>query len=180
MSFDVKKVRRLGSFKTKHEPRMYVNSLVRPHHKFSQEERLHAAMHAGWNVFQFPSEMLWGGDLLSDSGTTTLTSEQFAAMILGDEAYGTNYGYSKLIRAMEETFGISTETHEIYLFHQCRAAEHALFSQLGKLVPPHSIIPSNGHFDTTRANIESNGMQAHDLFLPRSSAQKEYLFLLNI
>lgn len=127
------------------------------------DERRGAAEKAGWNVFQFPSEMLMGGDLLSDSGTTTLTSEQLAAMILGDEAYGTNWGYLKLIEAMEDVFGISTNEWEIFLFHQGRAAEHALFSQLGKLVPEGSVIPSNGHFDTTRANIEANGMEALDL-----------------
>jgi len=154
----------LCSFKTPHQPRAYVNSLVRFHHNFSDEERLCAAERAGFNVFQFPSEMLRGGDLLSDSGTTTLTSEQAAAMFLGDEAYGTNYGYHKLLETMEEIFGISDKEHEIFLFHQGRAAEHALFSQLGKLVPTQSIIPSNGHFDTTHANIEANGLQAINLF----------------
>lgn len=89
-------------------------------------------------------------------------------MILGDEAYGTNWGYQKLIEAFEETFGISEETHEIYIFHQGRAAEHALFSQLGKLILKDSIIPSNEHFDTTRANIEANGIKARD-FLDQSS-----------
>ena len=125
----------LCNFETRHKQRAYVNSLIRFHHSFTKEDRLEAAKKAGWNVFQFPSEMLTGGDLLSDSGTTTLTSEQWAALTLGDEAYGTNYGYPLLIEAFEKTFGISQETHEIYFFHQGRAAEHALFSQLGKLVP---------------------------------------------
>lgn len=154
---------KLVGFKTKHLPRAYVNSSVRFHHEFSTQERLQAAKKAGWNVFQFPSEMLKGGDLLSDSGTGTLTAEQMAAMILGDEAYGSNYGYFKLLKTFEDTFGIANADSEIYFFHQCRAAEHALFTQIGGF--GNSLkIPSNGHFDTTRANIENNKIKAIDFF----------------
>ncbi len=153
----------LINFKTQHTARAYVNSSVRFHHECTEKERLKAAQKAGWNVFQFPSELLRGGDLLSDSGTTTLTAEQMAAMLLGDEAYGSNYGYFKLLESFEETFNVSTENSEIYIFHQGRAAENALFTQIGKL--GNSLkIPSNGHFDTTRANIENNKIKALDLF----------------
>ena len=146
-------VKNLMSFETAHLPRAYVNASVRFHHTFTQEQRLKAAQKAGWNVFQFPSEMLLGGDLLSDSGTTTLTAEQYAAIFLGDEAYGSNYGYFQLIDAFEKTFGISAEESEIFLFHQGRAAEHGLFSQLGRRLAgvrninadgDKFIIPSNG------------------------------------
>lgn len=156
-------LKHLVNFQTTHHPRAYVNAFVRFHHLFTLEERLEAAQDVGWNVFQFPSEMLQGGDLLSDSGTTTLTVEQLSAMLLGDEAYGSNWGYFQLLEQFEETFGLEPEEWETFLFHQGRAAEHALFSQLGKLYP-HSMVPSNSHFDTTRANIEANGMEAIDLF----------------
>ena len=55
------------NFETGHRPRAYVNTAVRFHHLFTEEDRYKAAVKAGWNVFQFPSEMLLGGDLLSDS-----------------------------------------------------------------------------------------------------------------
>lgn len=153
----------LVNFKTEHAARAYVNAAIRFHREFTIKERLTAAEKAGWNIFQFPSEMLRGGDLLSDSGTTTLTVEQIAAMFLGDEAYGSNYGYFKLLEAFEEILGTSTEKSEIYLFHQGRAAENALFTQIGKL--GNSLkIPNNGHFDTTRANIENNKIKAIDCF----------------
>ena len=42
---------------------------------------------AGLNAFMFRSDMIPGCDLLSDSGTTTMTMRQWAAMLLGDEAY---------------------------------------------------------------------------------------------
>lgn len=161
----------LCEFETPHKPRAYVNSLVRFHHQFSPQERLRAAEEAGWNVFQFPSEMLLGGDLLSDSGTTTLTSEQLSAMVLGDEAYGTNYGYPKLLKTFEDVFGIAQKNSEVYLFHQGRSAEHALFSQLGKAVLRGSLIPSNGHFDTTGANIEANSITAVNL--PSKNTENE-------
>lgn len=153
----------LVSFKTKHEPRAYVNASVRFHHEFTEQQRLAAAKKAGWNVFQFPSEMLKGGDLLSDSGTTTMTAEQIAAMFLGDEAYGSNWGYFQLIEAFEEVFGIPAKESELFIFHQGRAAEHAFFTQIGKLGEGLKI-PSNGHFDTTRANIEANKVEAIDCF----------------
>ncbi|OGJ43114.1 hypothetical protein A3B60_00235 [Candidatus Peregrinibacteria bacterium RIFCSPLOWO2_01_FULL_39_12] len=136
---------------------------MRFHHEFTLEQRFKAAQKAGWNVFQFPSEMLKGGDLLSDSGTTTLTAEQMAAMVLGDEAYGSNYGYFQLLKAFKDTFCVSPDDSEIYLFHQGRATEHALFTQIGKF-GRNLKIPNNGHFDTTRANIESNGICAIDCF----------------
>jgi tryptophanase len=153
----------LADFDTPHNPRAYVNSTIRFHHEFTLKQRLAAAEKAGWNVFQFPSEMLRGGDLLSDSGTTTMTVEQTAAMFLGDEAYGSNYGYFKLLETFEQVWGVSEKDFEIYLFHQCRAAEHALFTQIGKMGEGLKI-PSNGHFDTTMANIEANGIKAIDYF----------------
>ena len=149
----------LTDFNTPHKPRPHENAFVRPHHIFSPEDRRKAAIKAGWNVFQFPSEMLEGGDLLSDSGTSALTLDQLSALIQGDEAYGSNRGYFKLVKAFENTFGISSDTHGIFFFHQGRAAEHALYSHLGKNL----IVPSNGFFDTTRANAEANGIQAVDM-----------------
>jgi len=150
----------LTGFDTAHLPRPHVNAFVRLHHPFYPHQRLEAAVKAGWNVFKFPSEMLMGGDLLSDSGTTTLTLEQLSALLLGDEAYGSNWGYFQLIEQMDTTFGLKKERCEYYLFHQGRAAEHALFSHLkGEGL----VIPSNSFFDTTRANAEANGITALDL-----------------
>lgn len=152
----------LTSFATRHRPRPHVNTIVRMHHSFTEQERLETAIKAGWNVFQFPSEMLCGGDLLSDSGTTAMTAEQLSAMFLGDEAYGSNWGYFRLLDRMESVFGINAQEWEIYLFHQCRAAEHALFTHLAA-GREGLVVPSNSFFDTTRANAEANGIEALDL-----------------
>jgi tryptophanase len=167
----------LVNFETKNQPRPHVNSLVRLHHPFSDAERLDAAIKAGWNAFQFPSEMLLGGDLLSDSGTTTLTVEQFASMITGDESYGSNWGYFQLLDTMGEVFGIDMDKWEIFLFHQGRAAEHALFSHIGG---EGLIVPANNFFDTTRANAENNKIDARDLVDIRYKNDTKYPFKGNI
>lgn len=156
---------KLTDFTPSHMHRAYVNSAVRFHHPFTKEDRLAAAIKAGWNAFEFPAEMTVG-DYISDSGTTTPTIEQLAASLLGDEAYGTNWGYTQLLEQFEKTFGIDLTSKnpewEIFLFHQCRAAEHALFTQIGRRKRG-LVIPSNGHFDTTRANIVMNGIEALDI-----------------
>ncbi len=167
----------LTSFETPHHPRSHVNALVRLHHPFTEEDRLEAAIKAGWNVFQFPSEMLCGGDLLSDSGTTTMTTEQFSALIMGDESYGSNWGYFQLLETMGTTFGIDTGEWEIYLFHQARAAEHALFTHI---TGENLIIPANSFFDTTRANAEANRIDARDLVCEDFKNNPDYPFKGNI
>jgi len=76
-------------------------------------------------------------DLLTDSGTSAMSSEAWAAM-------------------MQDIFGFE----QVIPTHQGRAAEHILF---GMLVKPDSIVPNNTHFDTTRANIEFVGGKPVDL-----------------
>ena len=149
--------------------RPYFNHSVEFKNIFTAAERSKMLESVGLNVFQFPSEMVTGCDLLSDSGTTTMTNEQWAALHLGDEAYGSNKGYFMLMKQIGATFGDgfgdnnSQEKSCSFIFHQGRPAEDAFFSIIGRL-GKNLIIPSNGHFDTTRANIEANGINALDLF----------------
>ena len=187
-----------------HEHRAYVNSAVRFHHSFTTKQRIEVAKQVGYNVFPFPAEMT-AGDYLSDSGTTTPTIEQLAESLKNDEAYGTNDGYHKLLKQFENVLGVNfleykkgllmhwwekvlvlaklllkklhlfnKEEWEPYLMHQCRAAEHLLFTQIGK---GHTglIIPNNSHFDTTRANIETNNIEALDIPVPSENFSPESL-----
>ena len=96
---------------------------------------------AGLNAFLFRADKIPGCDLLSDSGTTTMTMDQWAAMMLGDESYGSNEGYFELKAQFAETFGVgwcendSTSggsSESLFLFHQGRAAENAFFSILAR------------------------------------------------
>jgi len=96
---------------------------------------------AGLNPFIFRSDMVPGCDLLSDSGTTTMTMRQWALMLLGDEAYGSNEGYFELKNQIAETFGedwkgdaSSKSGENLFIFHQGRAAENALFTVLRRFI----------------------------------------------
>lgn len=153
----------------KTKPRPYVNHSVEFKEPFSAEERLKKLQEVGLNVFFFPSKMITGCDFLSDSGTTTMTNEQWASLHLGDESYGSNRGYFLLKDQIKDIFGDNffnepeTGKPNAFIFHQGRPAEDALFSIVGRL-GEELIIPSNGHFDTTQANIEANNIVAMNLF----------------
>ena len=164
-------------------PRAYRNAAV----KFRNcaiddyEKRYEIAVEkANLNVFKFPARELPGCDLLSDSGTTTMTLEQWSQLILGDEAYGSNEGYFELKEQIVETFGDRWRESELFIFHQGRACEHALFKTLADTISSRSkhahcdgennseklyyIIPNNGHFDTTEANVRDNNIEPRNLF----------------
>ncbi len=121
-------------------PRPYRNAAVRfrnPDCAIGDfEARYDIAESTGFNVFMFPSNMIPGCDLLSDSGTSTMTVKQWAEMIQGDEAYGSNEGFQELKDQIVDTFGpqwaqLKSENEVLFLFHQGRAAEHAMFTLLG-------------------------------------------------
>jgi tryptophanase len=151
------------------------------------EARARLARSVGLNVFRFPADRIPGCDLLTDSGTTTMTMEQWSQLLLGDESYGSNEGYFAFKDQIVETFGPTWENRDrlnenTFIFHQGRAAEHGMFKVLAGLIGAASarerfVIPSNGHFDTTQANIEDNGLEARNLFSPelrRHDAQAQF------
>lgn len=158
-------------------PRPYFNHSVEFKKKFTSAERADVLEKVGLNVFFFPSEMITGCDLLSDSGTTTMTNKQWAGLHLGDEAYGSNRGYFLLLEKIRSLFGKEyfndpeSGNPNAFLFHQGRPCEDALFTVLGKLGNG-QIIPSNGHFDTTAANIENNKIRSVNLFSEELSDTK--------
>jgi len=174
-------LRTLPAEETLTRPRPYVNHSVQFKRAITAKERITALEQAGLNVFYFPADMITGCDLLSDSGTTTMTASQWAALHHGDESYGSNHGYFLLMDRIGEVFGEAFmqarqfEAPNAFLFHQGRPAEDALFSCLGKLGND-LIIPSNGHFDTTEANIQNNGIEARNLFSKKLHNPKATLF----
>jgi tyrosine phenol-lyase len=129
--------------------------VVEPIRMTTRSERQAILEKARYNLFQVPSDGVII-DLLTDSGTSAMSSEQWAAVMRGDEAYAGSASWFRLERAARAVLGFDY----IIPTHQGRAAEHILFSSLCK---PGHVVPSNTHFDTTRANIEFIGAEAVDL-----------------
>ncbi len=127
----------------------------------TQEERESFLQNAHYNPFLLHSNEVII-DLLTDSGTSAMSSEQWAGIMRGDESYA---GASSWLR-MEKTVQDLTGCPYILPTHQGRAAEHLLYSRIGGAG---KVFISNTHFDTTRANIEFTGAIAIDCPIPENS-----------
>jgi len=128
---------------------------VEPIRFTTREEREILLKEAGYNPFMLHSDDVLI-DLLTDSGTSAMSSKQWAGIMEGDEAYAGSksfYRFEAVVRSI-------TQMKHIIPTHQGRAAEKILFSIVGG---PGKYFPNNTHFDTTRANIEFTGSEAVDL-----------------
>jgi tryptophanase len=122
------------------------------------QEREEIMRRAGYNLFLVPAEDVLI-DLLTDSGTAAMSSRQWAAIMDGDEAYAGSKSWFRFEETVRAVFGFPY----VIPTHQGRAAERILFSLTCN---PGDVVPSNTHFDTTRANIEYRGAKALDLIIP--------------
>ncbi len=129
--------------------------VVEPIRMTTAKERVELLKAAHYNLFALKADDVLI-DLLTDSGTGAMSAEQWAAMMRGDESYAGAKSYFRLKEVAYHLTGMEF----IYPTHQGRAAERILCS----VVPlKGQFVLSNGLFDTTRANIESQGGTGIDL-----------------
>jgi tryptophanase len=121
----------------------------------TQEFRLAALEKAFYNTFLLHSDDVMI-DLLTDSGTSAMSSAQWAGIMIGDESYAGSPSFYRFEKAVSDITGMNI----VIPTHQGRAAEKILFSITGG---KGKVFISNTLFDTTRANIEFSGAEGIDM-----------------
>jgi len=140
-------------FKTIIEP--FRIKTVEPITMSTQEQREQYLKDAHYNPFLLKSRHVII-DLLTDSGTSAMSSNQWAAMMRADESYAGARSWKRFEKAVHKLTGMP----HILPTHQGRAAERILYTYIGG---KGKYFFSNTHFDTTRANIEYSGATAIDI-----------------
>ena len=128
---------------------------VEPLRMTTPRHRKKAIRDAGYNLFALHSDDVII-DLLTDSGTGAMSSDQWAGLQRGDESYAGSPSYFRFLESVQDLFPFQ----HVIPTHQGRAAEKILFTAIAG---PGKLVPNNTHFDTTRANVEFTGAEAVDL-----------------
>jgi len=127
---------------------------VEPIRFTTREEREVILKNAGYNPFAIHADDVLI-DLLTDSGTSAMSSDQWAGVMMGDESYAGSKSFYKFDSAVKNITGFK----HVIPTHQGRASEKILFTIIGG---EGKYICNNTHFDTTRANVEYSGAVAED------------------
>jgi tryptophanase len=151
------------SYRTVIEP--FIIKSVQTLRLTSREEREQYLKEAHYNLFKIKSQHVLI-DLLTDSGTGAMSTEQWAALMRGDESYAGSPSFQRFEESVKDVFGFKY----VIPTHQGRAAERILFSVMCK---KGDVVPNNTHFDTTRANIEYRQAIAEDLVIPEGKDPKK-------
>jgi len=130
---------------------------VEPIRWTTRQEREQLLRAAYYNLFLLPADDVLI-DLLTDSGTGAMSTNQWAAVMQGDESYAGSRSFDRFRESIQDIFGYK----HVIPAHQGRAAERILFNVACK---KGDVVPNNTHFDTTRANVEYVGAEAIDLVI---------------
>ena len=139
--------------------------VVEPIRMTTREYREAVVRDAGFNPFRIHADDVLI-DLLTDSGTGAMSSQQWAGVMRGDESYAGSPSFFRFERAVREITGFE----HILPTHQGRASERILFELVGG---PEKVVPNNTHFDTTRANVEHSGAVAIDMPIAQASDPRD-------
>lgn len=135
----------------------YKTKVVEPIAVTTKEQRQIAIEKAGYNTFLLRSGDVYI-DLLTDSGTTAMSDNQWAGLMMGDEAYAGSKNFEYLEKTVREVYGFEY----IVPTHQGRGAENIL-SQI--TIKEGDYVPGNMYFTTTRAHQEMNGATFKDVII---------------
>lgn len=128
---------------------------VEPIYFTTKKNREKILAEAGYNPFLIRADDVMI-DLLTDSGTSAMSAQQWGGIMQGDESYAGSKSFYKFESMVQKITGLKN----VIPTHQGRAAEKILFSVVGG---KGKYILNNTHFDTTRANVEFTGAEAVDL-----------------
>ncbi len=146
---------------------------VEPLKLLSRKEREERLAGAHYNMFALAARDVYI-DLLTDSGTGAMSTEQWAGVMRGDESYAGAECYYRVQETAKKIFGLPY----LQIVHQGRAAEKVL---LPLLLEGKKYAIANMHFDTTRAHVELAGARAIDCVVPEAlETTKPYDFKGNM
>ncbi len=151
----------------------YKIKMVEPIAVTTKEQRKEALKKAGYNTFLLTTDDIYI-DLLTDSGTNAMSDNQWAGLMLGDEAYSGSKNFKHLQETVRELYGFK----HVVPTHQGRGAENIL-SQI--MIKPGDYVPGNMYFTTTRAHQEMNGATFRDIIIDDAhDSQNEHPFKGNV
>ncbi len=138
-----------------------------------EKRRKEAIQEAGYNTFLLKSEDVFI-DLLTDSGTSAMSDNQWAGLMLGDEAYAGARNFYHLEKSIQDVLGFKY----VVPTHQGRAAEHLMYSYL---VQPEQLVPRNMYFTTSKVHVELPGGKMVDIIIDEAhDPENEHPFKGNV
>lgn len=138
----------------------YAIKAIAPIPFLSKKRREQALKAAGYNVFGLRSTAVTI-DLVSDSGTGTMSVNQWRRLLIADESFSYQPSYDELVKKVSRFTGYQF----ILPIHQARAAENILFSTI---IKRGSTVFANNLFSTTKMHLRRAGTRIKELPVPDS------------
>ncbi|MEO0270410.1 MAG: tryptophanase [candidate division WOR-3 bacterium] len=146
----------------------YKIKVVEPIFFTSKRERKKILEKAFYNIFKIPANKITI-DLLTDSGTNAMSEHQWSKIMEADESYAGAESFERFCEEVKSFTGMDY----VLPCHQGRGAERILAEYFSKKIK-NPIVPSNTHFDTTRANLNYIGAETPDFVINEALDPEKY------